>query len=1312
MKQSNLREKYPLSSSQERIWFLSQLEPHNPAYNFSSAVQITGELNFPALQKALQMIVNRHTALRTTFRIDDGNSYQVIAETVQIEPLLIDISFLPEVERKALMRNLVQEETVYPFDLKQGPLIRSRVLKLGNQDHVFLISIHHIVWDAWSWWVMWRELSVLYNALQQAETPHLDPLPIQYADYALRQRKGFKEEALQLQEAYWKQKFWGKIPILDLPTDRPRPTVQSYQGSSKSITLEVELAEQLRKLALQTRTSLFIVLLAAFKVLLFRYSRQEDLIIGAPFAGRNYPNTKYLIGCFVNTLALRTNLSAELEFTELIMRVSETVSGAYNNQDYPFERLVETINPDRDLSRSPLFQVMFAFRDILLDDINLSGLKLNTVEIESQTAKFDLTVSVSTGSKELEVKFEYNIDLYNRITITRMLGHFQVLLEGIVANPEQCLSDLPLLTPAEQHQLLVEWNNTQTDYPNNTCIHQLFEAQVERTPNAVAVVFEDEQLTYQELNRRANQLAHYLQKLGVKPEILVGICLERSPLMLVGLLGILKAGGAYVPLDPDYPADRLAFMVQDSQIAVLLTQNSLIDQFYAKITSIICLDADWDKISQECTNNRLTPTTLDQLAYVIYTSGSTGTPKGVLGLHRGIINRCHWMWQVYPFETHEICCQKTSLSFVDSVWEIFGPLLQGIRLVILPNEVVKDPNVLIQTLSENQITRIVLVPSLLKAIVETPIDFASQLIKLKYWFTSGEVILSALAKPFQCRIPQGILINLYGSSEVSADVTYYDARSNSIRNSVPIGRPITNTQVYILDSHLNPVPIGVPNELYIGGDGLARGYLNRPELTEEKFIPNPFNNPKSKIQNPKLYKTGDLARYLPDGNIEFLGRIDNQVKIRGFRIELGEVEATLSQHSAIEQTVVIARDDISDDKRLVAYLVLSQDQTLTVDELRLFLQQKLPSYMIPSAFIFLDALPLTPNGKIDRHALPAPDQTRLEQEGTFVAPRDELELQLTQIWEKVLGIQPIGIKDNFFDLGGHSLLAVRLVAEIDKAFDKKLALATLFQAPTVEQLAKVLRDQEWKSSWYSLIPLQPSGSCPPLFGIHLLYFHDLSYHLGSEQPIYGLHYGMGETTDKEISLPTLENLAAHYIQEMRSLQPEGPYYLMGLSFGGVIAYEMAQQLVIQGQQVAFLGLFDTLIEDSLTFLPLHQRFSKLFQVTPSELLRKIKTKIKGKLVKHDNKYLPHVYNPNLLRIMREAYTPQVYSGRVTLFKAMNHTSVTYAITPPEVGWRKFVNGELEIHEVPGSHLGMLEEPNVKILAEKMRACIEKSLNNE
>ena len=781
----------------------------------------------------------------------------------------------------------------------------------------------------------------------------------------------------------------------------------------------------------------------------------------------------------------------------------------------------------------------------------------------------------------LRGSLNYNTDLFDASTIERMLGHYKTLLEGIVANPEQRISELPLLTEAEKHQLLVEWNDTKRDYPKEKCIHELFETQVEKTPDAIALVFEDQQLTYRELNNRANQLAHYLKKLGVGPEVLVGICVERSVEMVVGLLGILKAGGAYVPLDPDYPKERLAFMLEDAHVSVLLTQKSLLQsdqlatlgsQTFPSQLKLLYLDEDWRSISRQSRDNPQHNVNSCNAAYVIYTSGSTGTPKGVVGLHRGAVNRFAWMWCTYPFLANEMSCIKTSLSFVDSVWEVFGPLLKGIPSIIIPDQMVKDPRLLIKTLADNHVTRIVLIPSLLEVILDYR-NLQTHLPDLKLWSSSGESLSKELAERFRKCLPNSTLLNLYGSSEVSADVAYHEMSDTESSGGISIGRPISNTQIYLLDSHLQPVPTGVRGEIYVDGIGLARGYLNRPELTAEKFIPNPF----STEPGTSLYKTGDLARYLPDGNIEFFGRVDNQLKIRGFRIELGEIESVLCQHPGVHETVVVARERVQGDKQLVAYVIPKQKPAPTTHELRRLLQEKLPSYMIPSAFMYLESLPLTPNGKVDRRALPDPHSQDARDHNEYVGPRDETERVMCRVWSEVLALNRIGLDDDFFAIGGHSLLATKLFARLDETFGRSLPLGVLFSAPTVRLLAEHYRTKREPKAYSVMVPLRTAGTLPPIFAVpgvfgNVVCFADLAHELGSGQPFYGLQ-SVG-LDGAEVPLDSIEEMASLYVSEVRSVQPHGPYALVGACFGATVAYEIARQLLDAGEEVAFLGLLD------------------------------------------------------------------------------------------------------------------------------------------
>ncbi|MCZ6775309.1 MAG: amino acid adenylation domain-containing protein, partial [Ignavibacteria bacterium] len=1156
-----------LSFAQERLWFLDRLEPGSSVYNIASAVRLSGVLDVETLERSLNEIVKRHEALRTTFPEIDGEPLQVIAPELKLPLSVVELSEFPEVEREDRTRRLATEEARRPFDLSRGPLVRARLLRLSEDSEILLLTIHHIVSDGWSMGVLFQELAVLYEAFSSGKSSPLSELPIQYPDFALWQRNRLQGEVFSKQLSYWKHQLDGAPPVTEIATDHPRPQVQTYRGKRQFLVLPAALTEAIKTLSRREGVTLFMTLFGAFQTLLHRYTGQDDIVVGSPIAGRSQPETERLIGFFVNTLVLRTDFSGNPRFRELLHRVRKVALNAIAYHEVPFDRLVQELHPDRDLARNPLFQVMFAFQNFPGLPSELSSLTLTPMSIGTGTAKFDLTLYMAEKGNELKASMEYNSDLFESATITRMLGHFETLLEGIVANPNKRLSELPYLTEAERHELLAEWNNTRVDYPKDQCIHELFETQVERTPEAVAVVSEDRQLTYRELNRQANQLAHYLKKQGVGPETLVGICLERSVEMVLGLLGILKAGGAYVPLDPAYPQERLAFMVADARTPVVLTREDLVDGLSEHGAQVVCVDKDWAAIARHGDENLVTEKKADDAVYVIYTSGSTGTPKGVLGLHQGAVNRFMWMWETYPFRAGEICCQKTTLNFLDSVWEIFGPLLQGVRIVVIADETLKDPYQLVQSLAAHDVSRIVLVPSLLRVILNAYDDLQSKLPRLKMWVTSGEALSLELLQRFREKMPESTLINLYGSSEVSADSTWYDTNGSQSLSCVPIGRPIANTRVYILDRELRPVPIGVPGELHIGGDGLAQGYLNRPELTVEKFISDPFSGEAS----ARLYKTGDLVRYLADGNMEFVGRLDHQVKIRGFRIELGEIETLLNDYPDVKESVVMAREDSTDEKRLVAYVVAKDFSAPAMKDMRLHLKKKLPDYMVPSAFVMLEALPLTPNGKVDRRALAEPEQARPELEETYVAPRNPVEEVLAEIWSDVLGLEALGVHDNFFELGGHSLLAVKLVHQIEKVLGSTLPVMALFQAPTVEQLAETLRKKEDPSrDWASVVPLQPNGSKPPFF--FLAGPSHFGNRLGPDQPVYRVVY---QDLDREQPLVRIEDMAAHSIKSVRAIQPEGPYYLGGHGLGGLVAFEMAHQLQRQGQKVALLALCES-----------------------------------------------------------------------------------------------------------------------------------------
>jgi amino acid adenylation domain-containing protein len=1044
----------PLSYAQQRLWFLEQLGLSHCVYNLLEVTRLVGTLNVAALMQSFQEIIRRHEILRTTFTHIDGQPRQVIGPATHFSLPIVELREVPdEHERETQIHTLVREESQRPFDLAEGPLLRAKLLRLGAEEHVLLLTMHNIVSDGWSHGIFWRELLILYEAYAAGKPSPLPDLSIQYADFAQWQLQCLRGEVLDTQLAYWKQHLIG-VSMLQIPTDRPRPVVQTFHGARHPLALSISLTQRLKVLSQQHGVTLFMTLLAAFQTLLHRYTGQDDILVGSLVANRHQIEIERLIGFFVNTVVLRTNLSGDPSFRELLDRVREVTLEAYSHQDVPFEKLLEELRPQRTLSHNPLFQVLFVLHNSPNQTPQLPGLTVSVSEVDPETARFDLTLDLWETSEGLRGWFEYSTDLFDAATIARIEGHLQTLLKGIVADPEQCLSTLPLLTADERHQLLVTWNTTSMDSPHDQCLYEVFEAQVTQTPDAVALVHENEHLTYRELDRRANQVANYLQSLGVGPEVLVGLCMERSLEMIAGLLGILKAGGAYVPLDPAYPPERLTFMLQDAQISVLLTQESLMAGLPDCEAEVVCLDATWHTIAQQSDQKPDSKTTTDNLAYVLYTSGSTGRPKGVLGTHRMVLNVLTWLWQAYPFAPQEVACQKTSISFVDSIQELLGPLLGGTQTVLIPDEVQQDPHRFVQTLAAYQVTRILLVPSLLRVLLDTYTDLQHRLPHLKLWFASGEILPRELWQRFQSYMPHGHLINLYGASENAADVTWYDTEQMCKHLvNVPIGRPIANTQTYVLDRNLQPVPVGVTGELHVGGVGLARGYLNCPELTAEKFIPHPFSNEPG----ARLYKTGDLARYLPDGNLEYLGRLDYQVKIRGVRIELGEIETGLEQHLAVRQVVVLAQEAASGDTRLVAYIVPTQEPAPTTSELHRFLTAKLPVYMVPAAFVFLDTLPLTPSGKVDRNALPQPEGSRPQLDREFVAPHDAVERQLTHIWEDLLGVKPIGVQDDFFELGGHSLLAVQLFARIEKVTGKRLPLATLFQTPTIAHLAHSLR---------------------------------------------------------------------------------------------------------------------------------------------------------------------------------------------------------------------------------------------------------------
>ena len=1394
--------KLPLSFAQQRLWFVHQISPDSTAYNMLEALRLDGSPNIVALLQSLNELIRRHEVLRTTFSTVDGEPIQVIAPDTALTLPIHDLQGLSTEEQTEQIRQIAKSEASKPFDLAVGPLVQFTLLQLSNQEYVLLLKMHHIIYDGWSLNIFFGELSQLYAAFSQGLPNPLPKLPIQYADFAVWQRQWLTGVVLDRQLNYWQKQLAGAPLVLELSGNRQRSPVQTFQGGIESFKLDHDLTQRLKQLSQESDTTLFMTLLAAFLVLVSRYSGQLDIVVGSPIANRNSPAIEKLMGFFANTLALRGDLSGNPSFTDFLAQVRQTTLSAYSHQDLPFEMLVEKLQPDRDLSRNPLVQVIFSLQNTPQSSANLPGLSIQNIPLPLDVrARFDLEVNYWEIPSGLEGVWCYNTDLFDATTIAQITQHFQTLLKAIVANPKARISELSLLSQAERHQLLVEWNDTQVDYPEDLCIHQLFEEQVKRTPDAVAVVFENQQLTYGELNSRANQLAHYLQSLGVGADVLVGLCVERTVEMVVGLLGILKAGGAYLPLDPEYPTERLSFILEDAQVSVLLTQQSLQGKLPQHQAQLICLDTDWHLIAECSQDNTLAQQALGiaeggrnaiadvqatNLAYVIYTSGSTGQPKGVEVVHRAV-NRLLFGVNYVHLDATQRFLQIAPISFDASTFEIWGALLHGAKCVLFP-ESIPTAKSLRNEIDKHGITILWLTAALFNSIID---DDPQALAGIEQLLIGGEALSVAHVHRASEALPFTQIINGYGPTEGTTFTCCYPIprQIDTTIKSIPIGRAITNTQVYILDEYLQPVPMGVPGELHIGGAGLARGYLNARELTDEKFIPNPFDRSReagkqgsrgaeilhnyqrctelvvplrgsklrraswrevSPIPSPRLYKTGDLVRYLPDGNIEYIERIDNQVKIRGFRIELGEVEAVLSQHSDVQVSCAIVREDTPGDKRLVVYIVPHPKVIPITIELRQFLANKLPGYMIPYAFVMLDSLPLTQNGKVDRRALKAPSHTNdLEK---FVEPRNQLELQLVQIWSKILKVDKVGVKDNFFDLGGHSLLASYLMTQIKKQFGKDIPLTTLFQNPTIEQLAAIIQKDSDYSNSSCLVALQPNGAnlpffCVPGAGGRPFYFYHLGRYLGEEQPLYSFE---NDLYDNLGASDRVEDIASIYIAAMQTFQPESPYFLGGHSYGGNVAFEMAQQLHKQGHKVALLAIIDSSAptykdKQMLVDYPSWDRAMWLTEVSKGleicldknvdisyETLQSLSVEEQLKYVLHYFKManmLPPNAETNQLENIVKAYKTsclclidyvpkQLYPGKVTILRGNedmpsdpNSELASEASADFSLGWSEFSTEPVDIHFVLGNHISIMTEPHVQVLAQQLKACIKEAQAN-
>ena len=1339
----------PLSFGQQQMWLLAQLLPDIPVYTECVTIHLPGLLNVSAFELSFNEFIKRHEAWRTSFPTVDGQPIQMIHSPLWLPLPVADLRGLPEAEREAEAIRLATEDAQKPFDLANGPLLRAMLMHLSDVDHRLFLTLHHIIFDGVAvYQVLLPELYALYEAFSSGKESSLPPLPIQYADYAIWQRERLEREGFANQLAYWRKQLAEAPMTLELPTDRPHPAIPTYRGAMHPFALSRHVTDALKTLSRQEGVTLYMTLVAAFNTLLYRYTGQEDILLGTAISDRKDPAVQGLMGYFLNTLVLRTDLSGNLTFRELLGRVREITLEALAHQEVPFEYLVKELKPERNSSQNPLFQVMLSFQPPL--PVLPSGWTLTQMDVEIGTAKFDLSLELDDRQAGLIGRFVYSTDLFDSATIQRMVVHWKTLLEGIVADSTKRLTELPLLTEMELQQLLVTWNATSTVFPEDKCIHQLFEEQAERTPEAIAVVYEDQQLTYRELNVRANQLAHYLRQLGVGPEIPVGLYIERSLDMVVGLLGVLKAGGAYVPLDPTYPKDRLAFLLQDTQMSVLLTQERLLRGLPEHTARVICLDAEWEAIAQENSENVISEVMANNLASIIYTSGSTGRPKGVLVTHQNLVHSTIARTTYYKEPVNSFLL-LSSFAFDSSVAGIFWTLCQGGLLVLPRAGFQMEISHLAELIAQNHVSHLLSLPSLYMLLLEQAKP--QYLISLRTVIVAGESCMRELVERHYRLLSQTHLFNEYGPTEGTVWSSVYRCESQNLRSAVPIGQPIANTQIYLLDTHLQLVPIGVAGELYIGGAGVTRGYLNQPELTVKRFIPNPFSNESG----TRLYKTGDLARYLPDGNIEFLGRNDHQVKIRGFRIELGEIETVLKLHPIVREAVVMAREDAFGDKRLVAYVVqnsqyqdpdeLKEGIPMLVSQLRSLVKERLPNYMIPASFVLLEAMPLTPNGKVDQRALPAPEPSRHTSEETYFAPILLVHQQLVQIWEDLLDVRPIGIKDDFFALGGHSLLAIRLIDRIAQVCGKKLPPSTLFAGATIEHLATALMGEVKTDSRAPLVTVQVGRSRQPFFYLHgewrggALYCSELARHLGPDQPFYLLE---PYKFDGLAVPPPLEAIAAAHLKSLRAVQPEGPYLLGGYCNGGLVAYEMARQLHAQGQAVDLLVLMDpdtparhrwvrSVISRFGNLLWINQdkqfewflylqhiyrylRFSHHRGLKNSELLETVEQAERGyrlskggfttlrprlKALFPKVEILRQDY-PNVYDWVASDYTPDLYPGKITFFWTSEEPS-------RPVGWQNIVKAkeaQVEIHTIPGNHLTGRTE-HLHVLAEHLRDCVNR-----
>ncbi len=1345
--QSRHTNTFPLSFGQQRLWFVQGLAPDSYVYNIARALRLKGELNVSALDAAVNEIVRRHEILRTTFIVREAQPVQVISAPQPFTLTVEDLSGLEPEAREAEALRLATVEARYVFDLEKGPLFRTRLLRLAGDDFVFLVCMHHIICDGWSLGVFYRELAALYTVFLENEPSPLTELPLQYADFACWQRNTLQGEVLEQQLAYWRDQLSQSLAPLELPTDRPRPSVQTFAGATESKLLPKYMTRALEEISRQAGTTMFMTMLAAFQTQLHLYTNRRDIVVGTATASRTRVEIEGLIGFFTNTLVMRTDFAGNPSFQEILAQVRETSLGAMAHQDLPFEKIVEELEPKHDLSYSPLFQVGFLFEEASSQPFKMPGLRVGAFDVNEGAAKWDLSLALTENPQGIAAYLEYNTDLFDAATIQRMLGHLEHLLEQIINNPGVKLSELCLLTEPEWNHLVVQYNATKQEFPYQVCFHNLFEQQVERSPDALALCCGSEELSYAQLNAKANQLAHQLIAAGVGPEKRVALCLERSPMMVIALLAVNKAGGAYVPLNEHWPPNRIQFILDDAGICAVLTQESLRHLMPADARfPVWSLDAEWPAISNNSAENPAPRAHYDNLIYVYYTSGSTGIPKGVTMSHRSLVNYATLIPEPYNLRPGGRTLVHSPFSFDLTLTGLLPPLMVGAAVELVnPGDELDGVGVPLSS-SGQRYSLIKITPSHLQ-VLSNWLGERGKCGNVNALIIGGEACPGEVLRYWQEQEQPTRMIDEYGPTETVVGCSIFEVPpSERYAAIVPIGRPISNMQMYVLDEAMRVLPAGVIGEIYIGGEGVARGYLGLPGLTAERFVPDPFGTEPGK----RLYRSGDVGRMQVDGEMEYLGRTDEQVKIRGFRIELGEIESVLRQHEAVKESSVVVQGS-GGDKRLVGYVVLSEtiaaeSKEATREDIREYLKRELPEYMVPVDVMVLDRMPLTSNGKVDRKNLPLPAQMQLGSSGSYVPPETDFEKQLVKLWEEILNVRPIGVTDNFFERGGHSLLVVRLLAHVEQIFRREITISSFFRKPTIRDLIEMIDKGDF-AEVDALVCIQRGAWRAPFFVVHALggdvgYFSTLAECMGDDQPFYGLQGTYPADLKEFISI---EDIARDYVEEIVAAHPE-PYHLGGYSFGSPVAFEMARQLKRQGKEVGVLALLEGISPycikhvdadiQLMTVAGLARDIARMSNVKfdlPHSLVKELEKtmsldegiefivqKLRKENLLSERIGLPwmrrFIQGSNLRRESIKQYSPEPYDGVITLFRAEVTEPETVKmwlelgvdVLSPTLGWDRLSTKPLVIEKVPGYHVTMVEEPHAKVVGAKLRAAIDRA----